>query len=110
MSTANSFKIDYFSTAYALTVAFGGIMGYAKSSSVPSLGAGLLFGSVLGYGAYQMSTNPANYHLSLGTSLVLGTMMGVRFYRTGKVMPAGIVAAISLMQVMRLGNRALNST
>lgn len=62
--------------------------------SVPSLAAGLVFGSILGYGAYQTTKNPNNLALSLGTSAVLGGIMGVRFLNTGKVMPAGLLAAI----------------
>ncbi len=38
---------DYISYAYALTIIAGGIMGYAKTSSLPSLGAGLLFGGFI---------------------------------------------------------------
>ena len=64
------------------------------AGSVPSLGAGLLFGSVLGYGAYQLSENPANYYLSLGTSSVLGGIMGMRYINSGKFMPPGLIALL----------------
>lgn len=37
--------------------------------STGSLAAGLLFGTVLGYGAYQTSQNPDNYHLAFGEIL-----------------------------------------
>lgn len=40
--------IDWISTAYAATVALGGVMGYVKAKSTASLAAGLIFGSVLG--------------------------------------------------------------
>merc|ERR1712168_933872 len=97
---------DYVGYAYASAVALGGIMGYVKAGSIPSLGAGLLFGSVLGVGAYQMSENPNNYYLTLGTSTVLGGMMGMRFLNSGKFMPPGLIAALSLGMVLRLGARA----
>jgi uncharacterized membrane protein (UPF0136 family) len=32
--------------------------------------------------------------LSLGTSAVLGGIMGIRFINTGKVMPAGILSIL----------------
>lgn len=64
------------------------------TGSVPSLGAGLLFGSLLGYGAYQLSENPGNYYLTLGTSTVLGGIMGMRFLNSGKFMPPGLIAAM----------------
>ena len=62
--------------------------------SIPSLGAGLLFGSLIGYGAWQTTQDPKNYQIILGTSATLGGLMGYRFYNTGKIMPAGIIAAI----------------
>jgi len=64
------------------------------TASIPSLSAGLLFGSLLGYGAYQTTKNPDNLTLSLGTSAVLGGIMGVRYLNSGKIMPAGILAAL----------------
>ncbi|XP_077283032.1 transmembrane protein 14 homolog [Arctopsyche grandis] len=94
--------MDLIGYAYAATVAAGGILGYAKAGSIPSLGAGLLFGSVLGYGAYQTSQDPSNYSLTLGTSAVLGGMMGYRYFNTGKFMPAGLVCVLSVAMVTRI--------
>merc|ERR1712168_760232 len=101
---------DYVGYAYASAVALGGAIGYVKAGSIPPLGAGLLFGSVLGYGAYQLSENPNNYYLTLGTSTVLGGMMGMRFLNSGKFMPPGLIAALSLAMVARLGARAAGLT
>uniref|UniRef100_A0A8D1QWG8 Transmembrane protein 14C n=1 Tax=Sus scrofa TaxID=9823 RepID=A0A8D1QWG8_PIG len=53
---------------YAALVASGGIIGYAKAGSVPSLAAGLLFGGLAGLGAYQLSQDPRNIWVFLGTS------------------------------------------
>lgn len=39
--------------------------------SVPSLAAGLLFGGLAGFGAYQVSNDPNNIWVSLGWYLVL---------------------------------------
>ncbi|XP_015586593.1 transmembrane protein 14C [Cephus cinctus] len=100
--------VDIAGFAYATAVGLGGILGYVKSNSVPSLGAGLLFGSVLAFGAYQTSQNPNNYRVLLGTSAVLGGLMSYRFYNTGKVMPAGLIALISAVMVIRLGIRSLS--
>ncbi|XP_014231699.1 transmembrane protein 14C [Trichogramma pretiosum] len=96
--------------AYAAFVAAGGIMGYVKSQSIPSLGAGLLFGSIIGYGAYQTTQNPQNYGTILGSSAALGGMMGYRFYNSGKIMPAGLLAAVSAVMVLRYASRILNSS
>lgn len=62
--------------------------------SIPSLAAGLAFGSILGFGAYQTTKNPNNLALSLGTSAALGGIMGVRYLNSGKIMPAGLLAAL----------------
>lgn len=64
------------------------------AGSIPSLGAGLLFGSVLGFGAFQTSQNPNNYLVLLGGSSVLGGVMGARFYNSGKIMPAGMITVL----------------
>ncbi|MCL4133819.1 UNVERIFIED_CONTAM: hypothetical protein GTU68_058061, partial [Idotea baltica] len=64
------------------------------TGSIPSLGAGLLFGSILTFGAYQLSQNPNNYYVSLGTSTILGGMMGMRYMNSGKFMPAGLITCL----------------
>jgi len=92
---------DVVSAAYAALVATGGVIGYLKAGSIPSLAAGLSFGSVLGIGAYLTSVNPDNYYLTFGTSAVLGSLMGYRFVNSGKFMPAGLIAILSLGMVIR---------
>ncbi|XP_045762007.1 transmembrane protein 14C isoform X1 [Maniola jurtina] len=94
--------VDILSFAYAATVAAGGIMGYAKAGSIPSLGAGLIFGSILGVGAYQLSQDPSNYTLMLGTTTTLGGLMGYRYYNGRKFMPAGLVFCLSIGMIARL--------
>ncbi|OAD53713.1 Transmembrane protein 14C [Eufriesea mexicana] len=81
---------DIFGYVYAATIAAGGVLGYVKAQSVPSLGAGLLFGSILGYGAYQTSQDPKNIALSVTANIILGGFMGYRYMNTRKIMPAGI--------------------
>ncbi|XP_062586974.1 transmembrane protein 14C-like [Saccostrea cucullata] len=97
--------VDIVSLAYSVTVAAGGLMGYVKAGSVPSLMAGLAFGSLMGYGTYQTSMDPQNVHLSLVTSGVLTGVMGYRFVNSGKFMPAGLVATLSVLMVARFGYR-----
>ncbi|XP_030385136.1 transmembrane protein 14 homolog [Scaptodrosophila lebanonensis] len=92
---------DWLGYLYAATVTAGGIMGYAKAGSIPSLSAGLAFGALLGYGAYLNSQDPPRPLLQLGTSLFLAGMMGARWNRSGKLIPAGMVCVISVAAVVR---------
>ena len=96
---------DLIAYAYAAAVTAGGLIGYLKKGSVMSGAAGVIVGSLAGVGAYQTSQNPANYYLSLGVSGVMTGVMGSRFINSGKVMPAGLVAALSLAMVVRYGLR-----
>ena len=47
---------DVFSATYAILVAAGGVLGYVKAKSVPSLAAGLTFGALIGTGSYLEAT------------------------------------------------------
>ncbi|XP_066233111.1 transmembrane protein 14C [Saccopteryx leptura] len=93
---------------YAALVASGGIIGYAKAGSVPSLVAGLLFGGFAGLGAYQLSQDPKNIWVFLVTSGTLAGIMGMRFYHSGKFMPAGLIAGASLLMVAKVGISVFN--
>ncbi|NXG40479.1 TM14A protein, partial [Dromaius novaehollandiae] len=59
-----------------------------------SLAAGLTFGSVAGYGAYCVTRDPRNVKISLFSAFLLTIIMGMRFKRSKKLMPAGLVACM----------------
>ncbi|XP_011206836.1 PREDICTED: transmembrane protein 14 homolog [Bactrocera latifrons] len=92
---------DLIGFLYAATVAAGGIMGYVKAGSIPSLGAGVAFGAILGVGAYYNSQDPPRPLLQLGTSVALAGIMGSRWQRSGKMMPAGMICIISVAAILR---------
>ncbi|NXQ10613.1 TM14C protein, partial [Peucedramus taeniatus] len=102
-----SMAVDWLGFGYAALVASGGIIGYAKAGSVPSLAAGLFFGSLAGLGGYHISQNPNNIWVSLITSGTLTAVMGTRFYYSRKFMPAGLIAGVSLLMVGRLALKML---
>lgn len=79
---------------------------YFLLGSIPSLGAGLLFGGALTFGAWQVTQDPTNYSAQLATSSILAGVMGYRFYNSGKIMPAGLVCALSLAMMLRIALRA----
>lgn len=93
--------VDLFSALYTGAVFTGGLVGFFKAGSKPSLVAGIVFGSLLGYGTYLTSIDPDKYYVTLGTSSVLASVMGYRFAKNGKFMPAGLVCAFSLAMVTR---------
>ncbi|XP_068615781.1 transmembrane protein 14C-like isoform X1 [Brachionichthys hirsutus] len=95
-------SVDWLGYGYAGLVASGGVVGYAKAGSVPSLAAGLVFGGLAGCGAYQVSNDPQNVWVSLATSGSLAAVMGKRFYSSRKFMPAGLIAGASLLMVGKL--------
>ncbi|XP_012872181.1 PREDICTED: transmembrane protein 14C [Dipodomys ordii] len=106
--TGSLVPFHYVGFGYAALVATGGIVGYAKAGSVPSLVAGLFFGGLAGLGAYQLSQDPRNVWVFLATSGTLAGIMGMRFYNSGKFMPAGLIAGASLLMVAKLGINMLS--
>ncbi|KAI9254827.1 transmembrane protein 14C [Sporodiniella umbellata] len=98
---------DVLGYSYGAIVFAGGLIGFFKAGSVPSLAAGALFGGLASLGAYQVSQDAQNVALGLGVSLVLLVVMGARFYRGRKVMPAGLVSLLSLLMVIRYTARLL---
>jgi len=99
--------MDLIGFGYSLAVATGGVIGYIKAGSAVSLLMGLVFGGLSAFGAYQTSQDPDNFWILLGSSGFLGAMMGYRSYMSGKFMPAGLVASLSILMVIRLLPRLL---
>ncbi|CAE8629018.1 unnamed protein product, partial [Polarella glacialis] len=76
--------------AVGALVAAGGVMGYAKKKSIPSLVAGGLSGlALIGAGL------GSHFKTAASISGLLLMMMGPSFVKTGKVMPAGMVTVLS---------------
>ncbi|KAI1902160.1 hypothetical protein AGOR_G00041840 [Albula goreensis] len=95
--------VDWFGYGYASLVAAGGVMGYVKAGSVPSLVAGLFFGLLAAIGAYQISDNPNNFWVSLAAAGILTVVMGIRFLNSGKFMPAGLMTGASILMLLKIG-------
>ncbi|XP_032105875.1 transmembrane protein 14B-like isoform X9 [Sapajus apella] len=85
--------LHWFGYGYTALVTSGGIFGYVKTGRVPSLVVGLFFGSLAGLGSYQLSQDPKNVWLFLAaTSGTFASVMALRSYYHGKVMPVGLIA------------------
>jgi len=84
---------------YGVLLAVGGLIGYFKAGSRPSLIAGLL-SAVAAFGALGISISRSQLGPSLGLllSIVLFVLFGYRYaIKTGKFMPSGLLAVVSLI-------------
>ncbi|KAJ4976872.1 hypothetical protein NE237_001978 [Protea cynaroides] len=91
-----------FAIPYGLIIVAGGLVGYFKKGSIASLVGGLGTGFLLLFAGFvsqkefekQGNSNFALF-LETGCAFTLTLVMGLRYIRTSKIMPAGIVAAVS---------------
>jgi uncharacterized membrane protein (UPF0136 family) len=68
-----------------LVCAFGGLMGYIKARSLPSLLAGMTFAGLYAYSGYLIQNNHSyGNELAVGTSALLLLAMGPKAVKTGK--------------------------
>lgn len=84
---------------YGALLAVGGLIGYFKAGSRPSLIAGIL-SAVAAFAALGLSIGQSQLGPPLGLvlSIVLFVLFGYRYaVKTGKFMPSGLLAVISLV-------------
>jgi uncharacterized membrane protein (UPF0136 family) len=84
---------------YALLLAVGGLIGYFKAGSRPSLIAGLL-SAAAALAALGLSIGNSRWGVPLGLllSIILFVLFGYRYaIKTGKFMPSGLLAILSLV-------------
>lgn len=86
-----------------MAVAAGGIAGYLKAGSTASLAAGLTFGGIIALGAFLVSIDQPiiGHALVVVAAAVLTAVMGKRFMKSGKIMPAGVVTILSVFILLR---------
>lgn len=96
---------DLIAYGYSVIVIAGGLFGFLKAGflikkeliflgSYPSLIAGSGIGCCLFYGALQANSFTPNYHPLVLFSGLLFSVMFIRFLKTGKFMPAGMMACL----------------
>eukprot|EP00056_Hartaetosiga_gracilis_P020773 m.21228 g.21228 ORF g.21228 m.21228 type:complete len:105 (+) comp8696_c0_seq1:171-485(+) len=82
-------------------VAFGGLMGFLKKKSLPSLVAGGGSGLVYALAAYRIQgEHPDGTYIALGISLLLSAVMAKRALNAKKFMPAGLVATAAAVALL----------
>ena len=93
---------------YGVLVGLGGILGYVKAQSMPSLVFGLASGIALLVCGWLVSTqSPIGIKGAIGIGLLLTVFFGIRYARTRKLMPAGLMTVLSLVAVILLLTHAL---
>ena len=89
----------YFIVFGLLTIA-GGVMGYVKAGSTASVIAGSISGILLLVAAFLFPAHPIGGILLGGIiSLLLIGYFLPAFFRTGKMMPAGMMSLLSFIGV-----------
>lgn len=90
----------YFIVFGILTIA-GGIMGYVKAGSTISLIAGAISGLLLLVAAFLLPSHvTAGLTIGLIVSLLLAAQFLPVFFRTGKMMPAGMMSLLSILGIV----------
>ncbi|GFR46621.1 hypothetical protein Agub_g8225 [Astrephomene gubernaculifera] len=104
MAPSGEVHLDF---ALSALTSLGGIMGYVRKNSLPSLLGGLTFGVAYGATAYIIQNHDAvlGHTVGCATSAIMATMMGMRVAKTKKVMPAGVVAGAGLVGLIYHANK-----
>lgn len=80
---------------YAGLLAVGGVIGYRKAGSRPSLIAGLASAAVVGIALGLTFATPAGFVLGAILAAALVILFSVRYAKGRKFMPAGLLGLIS---------------
>lgn len=88
---------------YGLLNCLGGILAFFKARSIPSLIAGDLAGTLLIVaGVFHFWGAPWAASLGLGITVLLCVVFGMRYAKTRKWMPAGMLLGLSLVVLVLL--------
>ncbi len=86
---------------FGLLTIVGGVMGYVKAGSTASIIAGAISGIALIVAAWLL---PGNVVLGLVIAALVSILLAGRFIpafmKTGKIMPAGLMAVLSVIGVI----------
>lgn len=81
---------------YALVLVVGGLIGFFKVGSYPSLIAGSLFGLGLMWSGLEMKKGePKGRYTALALAAILVIFFGMRFFGSYALFPAGVMLAYS---------------
>ena len=104
-----------YSVPYGVIVLCGGLIGFFRKGSLVSLIMGCVFGGLslaFGFSAYfkyfESKHTTREEYGGIVLSFILSILMGYRFYDTGKIMPAGLVAIFSIAMTIFFAYRLKN--
>ncbi|MDF2576679.1 MAG: transrane protein [Chlamydiales bacterium] len=90
-------------TIYGVILIIGGVVGFVKGQSIPSLAMGSLFGSLMCLGAARLSKGDQKaLSYLIGTTAFLSCFFLYRYVQSYKFMPAGIMAILSILMLSTL--------
>jgi uncharacterized membrane protein (UPF0136 family) len=93
----NHKRLPLLFSLFALTLFFGGAMGYFKAHSIISLVMSSFFGSlILAGAALLLKKNPLGYYITFGSTLLLGVVFIIRYLKTSSTFP-GIMAVFCFL-------------
>ncbi len=86
-----------------ILIAIGGIVGFLKAQSKPSLIAGVVSGGLLAT-AYSIAGRNAEQGILFGAAIcaILCVVFGMRLKKTGKVMPSGMLLGLCALELIFL--------
>lgn len=88
---------------YAFLVLIGGITGYTKAGSIPSLAMGIAFAILLFLSAVgQYKRNMQAHYSAVILTALLALFFLSRFIKTLSFMPAGVMVIISVLVLIPL--------
>lgn len=91
------------SIAYGVMAGLGGVLGYVKASSQTSLLSGSLSGILLVIsGIAQQQGATWGLPLAIGVTILLIIVFSVRFVKTRKLMPAGLMVIAGILALAGL--------
>ncbi|MFQ6112980.1 MAG: TMEM14 family protein [bacterium] len=94
---------SYIILAYGVLVLVGGILGYVKSQSLPSIISGVIFGILIILSAAIMLKGMAvGTYSALIISAFLAVFFTYRFIVSHAFMPAGLMIILSLISLITL--------
>ncbi|ORX34507.1 transmembrane proteins 14C-domain-containing protein [Kockovaella imperatae] len=90
MAPVTTSRTDVLGYGYAVLLGLGGLIGLLRRGSVMSLLGGGMGALGAAYGASRTSQNADDVVPALGVAWAMFALMGMRFMRSRKFMPAGL--------------------